>query len=54
MLMCPIGMALNNLNYGPLLCTIYNFAKGVAWASKQLGEKEGKKGKFAPDFFMHI
>jgi hypothetical protein len=47
-------MALNELNYGPLSSTIYNFAKGVAWASKQLSEKEGKRGKFAHDFFMHI
>ena len=54
MLMCPIGMALNKLNCGPFSSTIYNFAKGVAWVSKQLSEKEEMRGKFALDFFMHI
>ena len=54
MLMSPIGMAMNKINHRALSSTIYNFAKDVAWASKQLSEKEGKRGKFAHDFFMHV
>ena len=52
-LMSLIGVYVNKLNHRALSSTIYNFAKGVAWASNQLSEKEGKRGKFAHEFFMH-